>query len=131
MLIGIVATLLLTQRVETPREKDLIRDFELQEAELAKMQKSMTLINEVLDDVQDRDDNLYRNVLYAKKFPENMRRMGTGGSDKYSYLRGLRNDSLLMLTAQGLDQLERRLNAQSVSFRELLKLVKEKENIRL
>ncbi|MFK7783828.1 MAG: M23 family metallopeptidase [Crocinitomicaceae bacterium] len=129
VLIGIVLTLVFTQRVDTPREKDLLRDLELQEAELKKLQKGMLLVNEVLDDVQDRDDNLYRNVLYAEKFPEDMRRMGTGGSDKYSYLKGLRNDSLLILTSQGLDQLERRLNAQSVSFRELLKLVKVKENM--
>lgn len=129
VLIGILLTLFFTQRVDNPREKELLRDFELQEAELKKLQKGMLLVNDVLDDVQDRDDNLYRNVLYAEKFPENMRRMGTGGSDKYSYLKGLRNDSLLILTSQGLDQLERRLNAQSVSFRELLKLVKEKENM--
>ena len=89
----------------------------------------MVLVNEVLDVIEERDENLYRQVLYAEKFPEEMRRMGTGGSDKYSHLRGLRNDSLLMLTSQGLDQLERRLNAQSISFRELLKLVKEKENM--
>lgn len=129
ILIGLLLALFFTRRIDSPREKELYRDFKIQEAELQRLQKGMLLVNEVLDDVEERDENLYRNVLYADKFPEDMRRMGTGGSDKYSYLRGLRNDSLLVLTSQGLDQLERRLNAQSVSFRELLKLVKEKENM--
>ncbi|MDG1330973.1 MAG: M23 family metallopeptidase [Crocinitomicaceae bacterium] len=129
ILLGLLLALFFTQRIDSPREKELNRDFKLQEAELQRLQKGMLLVNDVLDDIEERDENLYRQVLYAKEFPQEMRRMGTGGSDKYSYLRGLRNDSLLMLTSSGLDQLERRLNAQSLSFRELLKLVKDKENM--
>lgn len=129
ILLGLLLALLFTRRIDSPREKELNRDFKVQETELQRLEKGMALVNEVLDVIEERDENLYRQVLYAEKFPEEMRRMGTGGSDKYSHLRGLRNDSLLILTSQGLDQLERRLNAQSISFRELLKLVKEKENM--
>jgi len=129
VLVGIVLTLIFVQRKETPREKDLLRDLTLQETELKRIQRELALVNDVLDDVEDRDENLYRNVLYAEDFPAEMRRMGTGGSDKYSHLKGLRNDELLIQTSRGLDELQRRLNAQSISFRELLKLVKEKENM--
>ncbi|MDB0037976.1 hypothetical protein N9F08_01310, partial [bacterium] len=129
LLIGLLLALFFTRRIDSPREKELKLTIEKQEIELDRLHKGMGLVNEVLDVIEERDENLYRNVLYADKFPENMRRMGAGGSDKYSYLRGLKSDSLLLLTSIGLDQLERRLNAQSISFRELLKLVKEKENM--
>jgi murein DD-endopeptidase MepM/ murein hydrolase activator NlpD len=106
-----------------------LRDFKLQEAELKRIQRELALTNDVLDVVEDRDENLYRVLLYADGFPESTRRMGTGGSDKYSYLKGLRNSDLLLQTSQGLDELQRRLNGQSISFRELLKLVKERESM--
>lgn len=129
ILLGLLLALLFTRQIDSPKEKELKLTIEKQEIELERLHKGMLLVNEVLDVIEERDENLYRNVLYADKFPESMRRMGAGGSDKYSYLRGLKSDSLLLLTSAGLDQLERRLNAQSLSFRELLKLVKEKENM--
>ena len=129
ILIGLVLALVFTRRIDSPKEKELNVTIEKQEIELERLHKGMLLVNEVLDVIEERDENLYRNVLYADKFPEEMRRMGAGGSDKYGYLKGLTSDSLLLLTSVGLDQLERRLNAQSISFRELLKLVKEKESM--
>ena len=129
ILIGLFLALIFTRRIETPKEKRLNNKNQKMEIELARLQKSMSLANEVLDVIEERDENLYRNVLYADKFPEELRRMGAGGSDKYAHLKGLSNDSLLIATSMGLDQLERRLNGQSISFRELLKLVKTKENM--
>ena len=129
VLLGLLLALLFTRRIDSPREKELITTIEKQEIELERLHKGMVLVNDVLDVIEERDENLYRNVLYADKFPESMRRMGAGGSDKYSYLRGLKSDSLLILTSEGLDRLERRLNAQSISFRELLSLMKDKENM--
>lgn len=127
VLLGLALALLFTRRIDSPKEKELKTTIEKQEIELERLHKGMLLVNNVLDVIEERDENLYRNVLYADKFPDALRRMGAGGSDKYSYLRGLNSDSLLILTSVGLDRLERRLNAQSMSFRELLKLAKNKE----
>lgn len=129
IVIGLVLALLFTRRIDSPKERDLNHALEEQRIELERLQKSIALCNDVLDVIEERDENLYRNVLYAPKFPDELRRMGAGGSDKYAYLRGMTNDSLLISTSMGMDQLERRLNAQSMSFRELLKLVKEKEQM--
>ena len=129
VLIGLLLALLFTQRIDSPKERELNRMLEKQEVELQRLHKGMILLNDVADVLEERDENLYRSVLYTDKLPEELRRMGAGGSDKYSYLKGLPSDSLLMLTSVGLDKLERRLNAQSISFRELLKLVKDKENM--
>lgn len=129
ILLGLVLALFFTRRIDSPKEKELKANIEKQEIELERLHKGMRLVNDVLDDVEERDENLYRNVLYADKFPKELRRMGAGGSDKYAYLKGLKSDSLLILTSMGLDQLERRLNGQVMSFRELVKLVKEKENM--
>ena len=55
--------------------------------------------------------------------------MGAGGSDKYNYLRKLPNSKLLVNTASSIDALERRLHAQTLSFRELIQLAKDKEKM--
>jgi murein DD-endopeptidase MepM/ murein hydrolase activator NlpD len=89
----------------------------------------MKLVNEVLDVIQSRDEDLYRAALYADKFPEELRMMGAGGSDRYAYLSKLSNSELLISASEQMDKIERRLNAQSISFRELLKLAKNKEKL--
>jgi len=97
--------------------------------ELTRLQTDMELVNKVLDDIQKRDEDLYRVALYADKFPEELRLMGTGGSDKYSYLDGYSNSELLKRISEKMDNLEQRLHGQSLSFKELLNLAKNKEKM--
>lgn len=129
LIVGLLLSLFFRQQVDSPSEKRLQSDLNVNEVELLRIQAEMDLSNEVLDILEGRDEDLYRNVLYADKFPEELRRMGTGGSDKYAHLKGITNDDLLVATSVNMDKLQKRLDAQSMSFRELLKLVKNKEKM--
>jgi len=126
---GLILAFFVTRRIDSPQEKEL--KFELQQSnkELQRLQNDMKLVNEVLDVIQSRDEDLYRAALYADKFPEELRMMGVGGSDRYAYLSKLSNSELLISASEQMDKIERRLNAQSISFRELLKLAKDKEKL--
>ena len=124
---GLVIAYLVTRRIDSPREKQLKAELVTNAKELKRLQKDIQLANQVLDVIETRDEDLYRAALYADKFPEELRQMGTGGSDKYDYLTGLTNSQLLRSTSEQMDKLEKRLNAQSISFRELIKLAKNKE----
>jgi murein DD-endopeptidase MepM/ murein hydrolase activator NlpD len=53
--------------------------------------------------------------------------MGTGGSDRFSYFDAYGNAKLLKTTSIKIAELERRLKAQSLSLRQLLKTAKGKE----
>lgn len=129
ILIGLLLSLLFTRQINSPSEKRLQGDLEKNRIELERLRANMKLCNEVLDVLEGRDEDLYRAALYADEFPEELRRMGVGGSDKYAHLKGISNDSLLIAASAEMDRLERRLNAQSMSFRELIKLVKNKEEM--
>ena len=129
ILLALVLAIFFTSRIDSPREKQLASELQKTENELKRMQNDIQLANDVLDVIQTRDEELYRAALYADKFPDELRQMGTGGSNRYAYLNGLSNTELLKNTAQQIDQLEKRLQAQSLSFRELLELAKEKEKI--
>jgi murein DD-endopeptidase MepM/ murein hydrolase activator NlpD len=126
---GLLIAVVVTRRIDSPREKQLKTELKANAKELERLQNDMKLANEVLDVIQGRDEDLYRAALYAEEFPEELRTMGTGGSDKYSYLSKMSNSELLITTSTQMDKLENRLNAQSMSFRELLLLAKDKEKL--
>lgn len=129
IVLGLVLAFFFTRRIDSPKEKELKAELKKYEAEVMRMQSDINLINDVLNDIEKRDEDLYRMALYADKFPDELRRMGAGGSDKYAYLRKLPNSELLINTSSSIDELERRLHAQTLSFRELIQLAKDKEKM--
>lgn len=129
LLIGFVLFLVFSNQFVSPRERALEEEMLAYEEEVTRMNEDMELVHRVLNDIQKRDEDLYRITLYADEFPEELRRMGTGGSDKYEKLKSLSNSELIISTAENLDALERRLNAQSLSFKELITLAKNKEKV--
>lgn len=129
IVVGLLIAFIFTKQIDSPKEKAMKADLERMEREMTRMNKDMDLVNDVLDDVEKRDEDMYRLALNAKSFPEELRRMGSGGSDKYSYLSDLPNSELIKSTATKMDKLERRLNAQSMSFKEILELAKNKEKM--
>ena len=129
VVLGLALAIVITRRIDSPQEKVLKSELLENQRELDRLQQDMKLVNEVLDVLQSRDEDLYRAALYADKFPEELRMMGVGGSDRYAHLAELSNAELLISTSEQMDKLERRLSAQSMSFRELLKLAKEKEKL--
>lgn len=129
ILVGLLLSFLFTNRMQTPQQRNAKREIKLYEKELERMKADLELVHRVLGDVQKRDEDLYRVALYADKFPKELRMMGTGGSEKYADLDGMTNSKLLIETAQSLDAAERKLNAQRLSFKELLILARDKEKV--
>ena len=129
IIVGFLLAFIFTRQIDSPREKELQADLSLDAIELKGIQKDLQLVNDVLDAIQSRDEDLYRVAMSAKEFPVELRMMGAGGSEKYAHLSGMTNSKLLVSTHEQLDKLERRLNAQSISFTELLDLAKNKEKM--
>ena len=46
-------------------------------------------ITYVLNDMQDRDDNIYRMIFEADPIPSSIRKAGFGGVDRYKELEGI------------------------------------------
>lgn len=129
IVMGFILAFIFTRRIDSPKEKILNAEIEVYKEEMTRLTEEMNLVNTVLDDIQKRDEDLYRVALYADKFPQELRAMGTGGSDKYDYLAGYSNSDLLQRTSEKMDILEQRLHGQSISFKELLNLAKNKEKM--
>jgi murein DD-endopeptidase MepM/ murein hydrolase activator NlpD len=126
---GLILAFLFSRKLDSPKEKQLKSEIEIYKEEYTRLNADLDLVNKVLDEMQKRDEDLYRVALYADKFPDELRIMGTGGSEKYNYLEGYTNSKLLKSTSDKMDYVERRLNGQSLSFKELLELAKNKEKM--
>ena len=129
IIMGLVFSFLFSRRLDSPNERLLKGEIDVYIEEITRLNTDMELVNKVLNDIEKRDEDLYRVALYADEFPNELRAMGTGGSDKYSYLDGFSNADLLTRTSERMDYIEQRLHGQSLSFNELLDLAKNKEKM--
>ena len=76
----------------------------------------------VLQDIQQRDDNLYRVMLDAEPISADVRNAGYGGTNRYDELLKMDNSELLVETTQKIDLLEKQLYMQIKSFDEIVAL---------
>lgn len=114
---------------ESPREKILERELEQYELQYEIMNDRLEVMEEVLNDLQDRDDNIYRVILEAEPVSEEKRKAGYGGVDRYATLEGYKNSPVIIETAKKLDRLSGQLYVQSVSFDEVFEMAKNKEEM--
>jgi len=81
----------------------------------------------VLDDIQERDDNLYRAIFQTNTIPDYVRKPGIGGTNRYDYLMNLSNADLVIATTKKMDMLKRQMYVQSNSLDELISIGKNLE----
>jgi murein DD-endopeptidase MepM/ murein hydrolase activator NlpD len=114
---------------KSAKEAQLERENEFLNSKLGEMNDDLVLSMAVLKDIEDRDNNIYRQIFNAEKYPDALRKLGTGGSDKYSDLMGYQTSEKVIENSKMIDDLEKALYAQSKSFDEVIDLAKEKEQM--
>jgi murein DD-endopeptidase MepM/ murein hydrolase activator NlpD len=81
----------------------------------------------VLEDIRQRDENLYRVIFQARAIPESVRKSGFGGTNRYGYLMNLSNPELVIETTKKMDMLTKQIYVQSNSLEELFSIGKNLE----
>jgi murein DD-endopeptidase MepM/ murein hydrolase activator NlpD len=125
--IGIVLATLYIARVDSPTEKRLAREVAFYKQQFERVQEDMKLFNQVLDEISNRERNIYRVALGAPDMPESMRSMGVGGTKRYMELEGYSYSELVKRTRSGIDALQGKLYAQVLSFKEIEKIALEQD----
>ena len=115
--------------VETPKEKALKRELSNMELQFELLNKKMQLAEEVMAEIAERDNNLYRVYFEADPIPEEQRRAGFGGINRYKELEGFDNSKLITSTSKRLDILTKQIVVQSRSLDEIAKMAEEKEQL--
>ncbi len=124
-----VTIILAEQFLPSPTEKKGRREIEALQLQYELLNKKMAQVEQVLKDLEDRDDNIYRTIFEAEPLPKSMRYGGSGGSDKYSEFENYDNSDLLISTTERMDRISKQLYVQSKSFDEVVNLAKNKEKL--
>ena len=72
----------------TVQKKKLKSEINFLTSNYQKFESKLLDIETVLDDIQKRDDNIYREIFEANPIPTEIRKAGFGGVNKYKYLEG-------------------------------------------
>lgn len=84
---------------------------------------------EVMEDIRQRDDNLYRVMFMAEPVSKDVRNATYTGTNRYEELEALENADLVIATTQKMDMLARQLYMQSQSFDEVVEYYKNHEDM--
>ena len=99
------------------KEKVLSQEVEDMKLRYSIMRMKIDNSLEVLDDLELSDGNRYRPVLEMDSVPASVRKMGTGGVNKYEELDGYDNSNLMIIARKQLDEIKNRSTMQYESFR--------------
>jgi len=117
------------QFFDSPKEKRLKDEIYNLTSQYYVINNNMKQIEVVLDDIQQRDDNIYRTIFEADPIPNSIRKQGFGGVNRYKKFEGYSNSKIIINTTRKIDQLTKQLYLQSKSFDEIINLAKNKSEM--
>lgn len=126
---GFVFVFISSQYIESPKEKALKRELQNMQLQYSLLNKKMEHAEAVLSNIEDRDNNIYRVYFEANPIPEEQRKAGFGGINRYKDLEGYDNSKLIIESSKRIDILQKQIVVQSRSLDEIAKLAKEKEKL--
>jgi len=116
-------------QIETPKEKAMKRELNHMELQYQVLNKKMAQAQKVLSEVENRDNNIYRVYFEANPIPEEQRKAGFGGINRYKNLEGYDNSDLIIETNKKMDILQKQIVVQSKSLDEIALLAEKKEKL--
>lgn len=135
--LGILGTLLIaffgfigfSQFLMSPNERAQKRELENFELHVELMSKELNVLSERLSELQERDDNIYRVYFEASPIPEEHRKAGFGGVNRYKHLEGFKSSEMITNVTKEIEILSKKTVVQSKSLDEIVSLAKEKEEM--
>ncbi len=126
MIIGFVS---FSPFIKSPSEISQERELENLKLHYELLSKRVDEGTEVLKDIQDRDDNIYRVYFEAEPISKEERMAGFGGVNRYKSLDGFDNSTMIKEVTKKLDILSKQLVVQSKSLDEIVSMAKNKKEM--
>jgi len=114
---------------DSPKELMLKREIATYDLQFRMMNDRLNSMQKVMDELSNRDDNIYRVIFEAEPIPKSVREAGIGGVDRYVNLEDYDESKLLIETAKKLDKLTSEAVVQSKSFDEVFAMARNKEKM--
>ena len=118
-----------TPPADSDYREELRKENSRLEAQYNVLSRRMDEAMGVLQDIQQRDDNLYRVIFQADPIPSAIRQAGYGGTNRYEHLMDMADAELVVGTTQKLDMLTKQLYIQSRSFDEVVEMCRQHDEM--
>jgi len=114
---------------KSPKEKELTRELDNLQLHYRLLDKKMGQVEGILSEIAERDNNVYRLYFEVNPIPDEQRKAGFGGINRYKMLEGFNNSEMIVNATKKMDILSKQLVIQSKSLDEIVKLAKNKEEM--
>ena len=131
MFFGIMVLLILLKSplINTPTELTQAREISNFKLQFNLLNKKIDQLNMVLEDIEQRDNNIYRVLFETSPIPSDVRKAGFGGINRYENLKGFENSDLVVETTKKIEILTKQIVIQSKSLDEIERLASDKEKL--
>ena len=129
LLTAFIGFIIFSQFLMSPNERAINRENENLQLNLDLLSKRIVESSAVLNQLQERDNNIYRMYFEANPIPNEQRKAGFGGVNRYKSLEGYDNSKMIKQLTKDIDILSKQLVIQSKSLDEIVILAKEKEKM--
>ena len=129
LLTAFIGFIIFSQFIMSPNERAINRENENLQLNLDLLSKRIAESSAVLNQLQERDNNIYRMYFEANPIPNEQRKAGFGGVNRYKSLDGYDNSKMIKQLTKDIDILSKQLVIQSKSLDEIVILAKEKEKM--
>lgn len=110
----------------SPKEKQLQHELDNMVLQYEVLEDRMNEITDVLGDIQDRDDNIYRVIFEAEPIDKTVREAGFGGANRYQKYNGFKNSGQIRSLHQDMDKITKQLYVQSKSYDDIIEMAQNK-----
>jgi len=124
---GFLFVFIASQFIQSPRERALKHELANMELQYELLDKRVDNAFAALESVEERDNSIYRLYFEANPIPEEQRRAGFGGINRYKKYEGYDNSKLIIESNKRLDKLQKAVVVQSRSLDEIAVLAEDKE----
>jgi murein DD-endopeptidase MepM/ murein hydrolase activator NlpD len=114
---------------DSPEETYLKSENKYLKENLNKINERLEKSDSILNEIAKRDNYIYRTTFQQDTIPTTIRNAGIGGTDRYKHLDGYESIDIVKNVAKKLDQIENKLNIQSLSYNELITELKKKDKL--
>lgn len=114
---------------DSPKEKELKREINNLLVQYELLESQIVNSSHILDELQERDDNIYRVIFEAEPIDASIRRAGFGGVNRYKKYEGFKHSDLVAELHKKVDQVSKAIYVQSKSFDAVLDLAQNKEEM--
>lgn len=113
----------------SPKERMLQRELSYVKLQYQILSDRLGGMENLLAEMQDRDDNIYRVIFEAEPISKSVRRAGYGGVDRYDRLTGYKNSDIVIDASRRIDHIASQLYVQSKSYDEVFEMARNKSKM--